>query len=174
MANEKSTVITIRVKESIKKKLELESENSSMTLSNLISKVLTRHTEWDVFAEEIGFVMSTKQFLREVLNSVPDSKVIELAKTVCKNSFREAVIFIHGEQNQQNTTKTISKWLNASGISYRVIETNANTKFIIQHNLGKKWSLYAYILFSELYGEIQKRVNKETIENDNLTFTVDK
>ena len=174
MVQEKSSVITIRVKSSVKKKLESESDNASMTLSNLISKILTKHTEWDTFANEIGFVLSTRQFLRGILDTVPESKVSELAKTVCKNSFREAIIFMNGDLTNEFAIKTISRWLSASAIPYRIIQTNLNTKFIIQHNLGRNWSVYFLTLITEIFGEMGKGLSEKTIENDNLSFVVEK
>lgn len=89
---EKSSIISVRVHDKIKQKLVIESELESLTLNTLVSRTLAKHVEWDKFADDMGFVSVTKQFLKSVLDSVPEKTIETIALTTCRNAFKDIVI----------------------------------------------------------------------------------
>lgn len=97
MQEKRSSIISVRVHDEIKKKLILESEMESLTLNTLIGKILTKHIEWDQFADEVGMVMVTRPFLRAILELLSDDDIKKLAVTQCRSAFQDAVIFTTGD-----------------------------------------------------------------------------
>lgn len=137
MQEKRSSIISVRVHDEIKKKLILESEMESLTLNTLIGKILTKHIEWDQFADEVGMVMVTRPFLRAILELLSDDDIKKLAVTQCRSAFQDAVIFTTGDLTIINLLKTLELWLNSSHIPFRRIMKGDSDKFIIQHELGE-------------------------------------
>jgi hypothetical protein len=50
------SVLTVRVSKAVREKLDAESKMSGITLNTLISQIITKHTEWDRFAKDVGLV----------------------------------------------------------------------------------------------------------------------
>ena len=71
-----SSVITSRVKDDVKRKLENECELKNLTLNTLVSQILSRHTDWGRFANEAGFVYLTKEDAKAFLELIPNAVVI--------------------------------------------------------------------------------------------------
>lgn len=154
MPEKHTKIISVRVNEEIKKILVLESELEGVTLNTLIGKILTKHVSWDKFSDEIGFVMSTRPFLRSLLELVDEEDIKKLALTVCRSSWRDAIIYTTGDLTIVNFLKVLELWLHSSHIHFRRILKSDNDKFVIQHDLGEKWSLYFVTVVGAVLGEV--------------------
>lgn len=173
MGTKKTSIISVRVEASVKESLSIEGELENLTLNTLIGRILKRHVEWEKFAEDIGFISSTKPFLRSLLDSVTDKKVEEIAKTTCKSAFRDAVIYRGGKLNLLEFLKTLDLWLSSSHIPFRHIIKNDSERYIIQHELGHKWSLYITILISSILGDIEYKIVNLVKTEQSVSFKIE-
>jgi hypothetical protein len=162
------------VREDIKLKLEAESELESITLNTLVGKILTKYVEWDSFAEDSGFVFVTKNFVKSLLTEVPNKTIENIGKTTCKSSLRDAILYLHGEVDDHTFIDTLDKWLSASHIPFRKIEKNEKKKYIIQHDLGHKWSLYFSTLISSIIVEIGYSLDNQILDEQLISFEFNK
>jgi len=170
--NKKTSILSIRISDEIKKELEQESELNGTALNTLVSQVLTRHTEWDRFAKDMGFIFSTRKFLKGILESVSVETVQKIASTVCKDAVKEVIKFSFSEITFETFVKTIRIWLAASDIPFRFIQNDSDVggKFIVQHELGEKYSFYLKTMSETLLHEIGFNVYDLEITPDNLSF----
>lgn len=164
----KTCVISFRVSLEIKDELELEAKKNSMGLSSLVTKILAKHLEWHRFTD-IGFSFTTKGFQKTVLSKIKDSDIEKMAQTTCKDSFRNAVIFMHDELNFENFLNTCDLWLDASGISFRHFKKNNVENYFISHNLGKNWSKYFSMLIQSFEDELEFS-SHVILDKDYLSF----
>lgn len=174
MSEKHTSIISVRVNEEVKKKLVLESELQGLTLNTLISKILIKHVSWDQFSDEIGMVMTTRPFLRGLLEAVSEETLKKLAVTVCRSAFRDAVVYTTGELTILNLLKVLELWLNSSHISFRHITKGEKDKFIIQHDLGEKWSLYFVTVMSALFNDVDYRITDVVTTPQSIAFSYDK
>jgi hypothetical protein len=152
-----STVNTaIRIPAEIYEKIEMQSISEGTNISAVINSILRKYVTWDQFVSDIGFIFLQKPFLRTILEEIPESVVIKAAKTTCHAGMRDAISFIHGKIDIDSIIDVVRLWLSASNLPHRIITNNdENTiEFRIQHNLGKKGSLYFGTLLSTLFGEL--------------------
>lgn len=173
MSSKKTSIISVRVDESIKERLGIESELENLTLNTLIGRILKRHVEWEKFAEDIGFVSSTKPFLRSLLDSVTDAKIEEIARTTCKSAFRDAVIYRGGKLSVFEFLKTLDLWLSSSHIPFRHIVKDVSERYIIQHELGKRWSLYIITLISSILEELEHKIVNVIKTEQSVSFKIE-
>jgi hypothetical protein len=106
VASKGSSVITVRVSKAVKEKLDAESKMSGITLNTLVSQIITKHTEWDRFARDVGFASVTKPFLRSVLEHLDDKTVSTIAVTTCRGAMRDAIIYMNGKMEYSTFIKT--------------------------------------------------------------------
>jgi hypothetical protein len=174
MPEKKTNIISVRVSDDTKKKLVVESELENITMNTLIGKILTRHVEWDRFAEDIGFVMVTKPFLRVVLESLSDVTIKNIATTTCRTAFKDAVIYVHGAFTVENIIKTLDLWLASSHIAFRHVKKDGSEKFVIQHELGEKWTTYFGTLINALINDVGYKTKNEIRSQQNISFEIEK
>lgn len=169
-----STVITSRVKEDVRRKLDDECQSKNITLNTLISQILSRHANWGRFAEEVGFVYTTKVATKAFLDSIPVKRIQEISHKECKSALINAVDFIQGEFNFENFIKTLDLWIESSNIEFRHITTDNGEKYIIQHDLGKHWSIYLISLVEAVSWDLNYGVSRKVINEQNISFIIKK
>ena len=172
MGIKKSAVITARVSKEIKEKLEDEAEMTGSTVNTLTSNVLTKHVNWDRFAEDIGFVFLTKPFLRAILDEVDEKTIKLIAVSTCRGAIRDAVLFLKGEMNKDSIMDAFDLWFGASHIPFRHIKKNDVDRYIVQHGLGKKWSIYIGAVVNVLLNEIKYKVTNQKSQDQSISFDI--
>jgi hypothetical protein len=174
LREKKTSIISVRVGDEIKNKLEVESEMDNISLNTLISQILYKHVQWDRFAEDIGFVFLTKPFLRALLQNIDETTITTIAVSTCRGAIRDAVIYMKGELTVGSFLEALDTWLGASHIPFRHIEKNGTDKYVIQHDLGKKWSIYLSAVINSILNEIGFAARNQKSEEQSLTFEVEK
>ena len=89
MEEKKTAIITIRLRQETKKKLEKEAEDRSWSVSQLAERILSKYTEKSEKEErEIKETDEAKQLL-EYITSTNCTKVTELVKYAIENNLME-------------------------------------------------------------------------------------
>ena len=172
MGFKKSAVISARVSEDVKDKLEDEAEMKGSTVNTLTSNILTKHVSWDRFAEDIGFVFLTRPFLRAILDEVDEKTIKLIAVSTCRGAIRDAVLFLKGEMNKDSIVEAFDLWFGASHIPFRHIKKEKVDRYIVQHGLGKKWSIYTGAVVNVLLNEIGYKVINQKSEEQSINFEI--
>jgi hypothetical protein len=172
MVMKKSAVITCRVNEDVKNKIEDEAEMNNITTNALISSILTKHVNWDRFAEDIGFVFLAKPFLRVILDEVDEKTMKLIAVSTCRGAIRDAVLFLKGEMNKDSIMEAFDLWFGASHIPFRHIKKDGIDRYVVQHGLGKKWSIYIGAVVNSLLNEIEYKVVNQKINEQSISFDI--
>jgi len=172
MARKKNTVISVRCNDDTKEKLEVEGEIKNVTLNALISQILEKHVSWDRFARELGFVFLTRPFLRALLDNVDDKTLTTIAVTTCRGAMRDSILYLRGEFTTETFLEALDLWLAASNIQFRHIKKDNNDIFIVQHDLGRKWSLYFSAVINSLLHELKTEISQQQIGPHSITFEI--
>jgi hypothetical protein len=170
----KSAIISVRVDEETKNKLEIESEMKSTTLNTLIGQIITKHVSWDRFAEDIGFVFLTKPFLRAILAHVPEKEMTNIAVTVCRGAMKDATVYMYGEITLESFIKSLDSWLTASHIPFRHIKDRNTDRYVVQHELGNTFSSYLITVVNVILNEFRYRTSNQEITDQSISFSIEK
>ena len=172
MAKQRSAIISARVTEDVKNKLDVESEMNSTTLNTLVSQILSKHTQWDRFAEDIGFVFLAKPFLRLLLDHVDDKALTTIAVSTCRGAIRDAMLFIKGEINITTFIQALDLWFGASHMPFRHIVNDGSDRYIVQHELGRKWSLYIATVVNSILTEMNYMAKNQKMDEQSVSFEI--
>lgn len=155
---EKTRSITYRLPKNLVEELETESVEKNISQNVLVKQILEKYVTWDRFAEKLGIIPVPKNILGTLgkeMSGEDIENIIQMLHTLIK----ESVLFIKGKYDLTHCIETLEDYMKASGIkSDHRIEGDIH-HFIVQHELGIKWSLLTERLFKEIFNEFEPDLN---------------
>lgn len=162
---EKTRSITYRFPEWLVEELETESMEKKISQNVLVRQILEKYVQWDRFAQKIGMIPVPTNILVR-LGKEMTGKDIESILKVMLPLIKESVLFMKGKYDLKRCIETLEDYMKASGMnSDHRIEGELH-HFIVQHDLGIKWSLLTERLFKEIFNEFlpDKNLKCQTTE----------
>ncbi len=157
----KTRSITYRLPEKIVSGLETEAMQKNISHNVLVKQILEKYLQWDKFADKIGFIPVPSGILR-ALGDELDGKNIDAIIKVVHPIIKNTVMYMKGGYDLLRCIETLEDYMRASGMkSDHRIEGELH-HFIIQHDLGLKWSVFTEQLLTEIF--------RGFMPDKNLTF----
>jgi hypothetical protein len=103
--------------------------------------------------------------------------VVSVAENVAKSTNKDSILLLEKEYTMKSALEFLEDWMKISGYVYRHEETKDGQNrhiYVIQHDMGMKWSIYLANLYQLLFDELNennKRIEFQKTENT-LAFTV--
>lgn len=173
----KSRSITFRLDTNVIEELQREADEGEFSLNILVNHVLRRYVEWDRYEKKLRMIpvptTLLSKLIDEIINLAADEAIPELnfhrdkiIKNVAETAFsviKDSVLFMKKKYNLWTVLDVLQEYMKVSGImSDHRIEPGRRHVFIIQHELGENWSLFAkellYMIFAEL-AEVRAEIN---------------
>jgi hypothetical protein len=167
---EKTRNVTYRLPLHIVEELETEAMNQGISQNVLAKQILGKYISWDRFADKIGMIPVPKKIL-ENLGRKMEAKDINAIINAIKPVIKDNVMFIKGKYDLKRCIETLEDYMRASGMNSDHRVEGAIHHFIIQHELGWKWSLFTEQLLKEIFHEFlpEQEVNCQTTETTVIT-----
>lgn len=153
----KTDSITVRLDSELIDELKDEAKNDKTNFSFLVSKVLSNHVLWGKYERKAGLLPMTKPFVKAALHGMTEDEIIHLAKEIEKETFSDILKFMKGEYTVDDFIEILRAWLNVAWMQHGFERTKNSYIFKIQHDLGKKWSMYVRTLITALFEDIIKK-----------------
>ncbi len=147
---EKTRSITYRLPEKIVEELETEAMQKNISQNVLVKQILEKFIQWDRFSDKIGMVPVPKSIL-EALGVDMEGKDIDEIINVLKPIIKDNVMFIKGDYDLKRCIETLEDYMKASGMKSDHRMDGELHHFIIQHELGMKWSVFTEQLLKEIF-----------------------
>ena len=165
-----SSSITLRFRNDILNKLKHEAAQKRISLNTLATQVFSTHAEYDAYASTTGMISIPKSLLIVLMNKLEEEEVEKLSEHVAKNEMKDLTLLLRGEHNLYTFLQTIESWLRVSGFqySYHTTDHDRNHRLVIQHEMGKRWSLYFERLFRYVFAELSLASEPEFEVTDNI------
>jgi len=167
---EKTGVISLRIKESLKKEIEKATKKDGTNPSTIITKILTLYFDWYQYERAMGWAALTRPLFGAILNLLTKDEIIKIASGKGKEEFISAIQFVYGELTLDAINKFIEHWTDSARMSFRQTEKNHTHRYILRHFLGLNWSIFVATLVRETAIEIGHKMQNEKIANNNVSF----
>jgi hypothetical protein len=154
-----SGTISFRLPRDILNKLRQEAKLKEISVDTLMTQIAKRHTEWYVNASQIGFVSVRKSLIMRLLDEIgDDEKIREIAREVTEGS-SDFLLLLKKQYNVpiESALDFIESWIKESGYPYLHDTSGVDQNihyFVIQHDMGLKWSLYLSEIYRHLFEEL--------------------
>ncbi|WP_042684507.1 hypothetical protein [Candidatus Nitrosotenuis chungbukensis] len=150
--------ITYRLPAKLVDELETEAMQKNISQNVLVRQILEKYIKWDRFADKIGMIPIPRGIL-ETLGKEMTGEDIDGVIQVMAPLIKESVMFMKGKYDLKRCIETLEDYMRASGMNSDHRIEGALHHFVIQHELGMKWSLFAEQLLKEIFHEFLPNKN---------------
>ena len=168
-----SESITFRLDSDILNKLHHEADQKDISVNTLVSHIIRRHIDWHSNAAKAGFVTVRRGLLINLINRLSEKEISSIAEYIAKNETKDFVLLLRNKYNIESSLDVIETWIKISGYPYRHEVKYTQHTYVIQHDLGKNWSLYMAEQYGFLFEEFGLQRVEFDINHNTLDFIVD-
>lgn len=170
---------TFRLDNRLLDSLKEEADQKQTSLNTLVSQVLRSHAEYHTFASKGGMISMPKTLLVRLMDKLSQQEVIQLSEHIAKNELKDTILMMKGKYNASTIMDFVESWSRAGGYPYRHhIEESDTGKskvkhlFVMQHDMGQRWSLYFVELFRFAFEQTGTKLNFQHTTNT-ISFEVE-
>lgn len=173
--------VTLRFDNEILSQLRNEAKQKRISVNTLASQIFQSHVEYDTYASKAGMVSFPKSLLTRLMDGLSEQGVEDLSKYIAKNEIKDMTLFFRKEYTLSSFLDTIESWLRVSGFPYRrdggggdddYIAGKRIQTFIIQHDMGKRWSVYFERLFKYVFEDLNLRKYTIDTTDNSIAFKI--
>ncbi|MFZ0568202.1 MAG: hypothetical protein WAM22_09385 [Nitrososphaeraceae archaeon] len=175
----KTETTTFRFDYETMKSLREEAKQKDISTNTLLNQIVKVHLKWHVNASNAGFIAVRRLLITSLISHLSEQEIISVAENVAKNTNKDTILLLENEYTMKSALDFIENWIKISGYKYKHHEINDGQNrhmYVIQHDMGIKWSIYLTNLYQFLFDDVKKD-NKRKIEiektENTLAFTVD-
>jgi len=175
----KSECTTFRFDSETMKSLREEAKQKDISTNTLLNQIVKEHLKWHANASNAGFVAVSRFLITSLISHLSEQEIISVGENVAKNTNKDTILLLENEYTMKSALDFIENWIKISGYKYKHHEINDGQNrhmYVIQHDMGIKWSIYLANLYQFLFDDVKKdnkrRIEFEKTENT-LAFTVD-
>jgi len=142
--------ITYRLPENLINELDGESKQKKISQNVLVKQILERYIQWDRYSDKIGMIPVPKEIIQSLgadLDGRDIDEIINIIFPMIKNN----VMFIKGGYDLERCIETFEDYMRASGMKSDHRLDGDLHSFIIQHDLGMKWSVFTEQLLTQIF-----------------------
>lgn len=147
---EKTRSITYRLPAKVVEDLETEATQKNISQNVLVKQILEKYVRWDRFSDKIGMIPVPKSLL-SVLGDKMEGEYIDAIINALIPTIKDTVLFMRGSYDLVRCVETLEDYMRASGMKSDHRVEGENHHFIIQHELGLKWSFFTEQLLKEIF-----------------------
>jgi hypothetical protein len=171
--SEQSDTITIRVPKSLKEQLENTSKKNQVTLNNLINQVLYRIMNWDSQLYKMGWLQFEPSTVKQMMNCLTEKDMEEIAVS-SKKGVSKAIEFLYGDTSVDHLAEFVDSWLTSANMPFRHTENTESHNFLVIHELGKNWSVFANKIVTGIAEDLGHTVIKYENKEDSYSTILKK
>jgi hypothetical protein len=167
--------VTLRFDNEILNQLRNESNQKRISLNTLASQIFQSHVEYDTYASRAGMISFPKALLIKLMDGLGEQEVQDLSRYIAKNEIKDMTLLLRKEYSLSSFLDTIESWLRVSGFPYRRdedITDNRTQTFVIQHDMGKRWSIYFEKLFKFVFEDLKWRQYSFDTTDNSVAFKI--
>jgi len=142
---------TYRIKEHICKALEGESKKRRITISILVNNIIDNYLNSEMYFEQLGFILVSKDFLRKVFSKIEKAEDIEefgleLGLTMAK----EYVSYFFPQVNSKSLIKYLDLWFRRFQSYQHRIDNDRNNNNQNNNNNNKNGERHYFTVIHDI------------------------
>jgi hypothetical protein len=132
--------------------------------------------------QKLGFISVRRELIVKLMEKLLEQEISSIVEYIAKTSNKDFIMMLRNQYNIESALDLIETWIRISGYPYRHEVDGDNTNnnnyttvhsYILQHDMGRKWSLYLSELYRHLFEEFGLEKSYFDITDNTLSFKVD-
>ena len=153
-------------------KLQQLSRDEAISKSTIIDQMLVQYLGSRSTSSLSEYIPVRKVLLIKLLEKFTEKEVSKIAKSIAKTSTKKIIYRLRQEFHTMSSIDVEESLIRISNHKYTHDVNYGIHRFLIEHNLGKKWSLYLYEIYSAVLRQFKFKKVDIAVSNNQLTFTV--
>lgn len=162
--------VTFRFDSDILNQLRSESDQKRISLNTLASQIFRSHVEYDMYAARAGMASFPKSLLVRIMDRLTEQEVDQLSEYIAKNEIKDMTLLMKNQYSLSAFLDMIESWLRVSGFAYRRHVSDSDQTFVIQHDMGKRWSTYFEKLIKYVFEDLNENKPSFVITDNSIAF----
>lgn len=160
---------SFRIEGDVIESLEVAAEKRGMSLSSLVNKILKNYVTSEMYFEELGFILISKNFLRKTFDGLSGEQIAELGKEYGLTIAREYISYFYPQVSSATLIQFLDVWFRRfQSCQHRGDDNNTRRHcYTVNHDININFSL---ALQSILEGLIEPII-KSTVHFTSITTT---
>jgi hypothetical protein len=169
----KTETIAFRLESSLIEKLRKEAAQREISLNTMAGQIFRQHVDWHSNAAKAGFLTVRKGLILRLLEIAPEDHLVKIAEYIAKKETKNFVLMLRNEYNITSALDVIETWIRIAGYPYRHDVNYSKHSYTIQHEMGRKWSIFLAEQYRFLFEDFGVKNVKFDITDSVLAFSVD-
>lgn len=165
--------VTLRFDGGMLENLRKESEHKRISLNTLATQIFKTHAEYGSLSARAGMVSFHKSLLIRIMDRLADDEIIKLSEYIAKNEMKDTVLLMKKRYDASAFVNFIESWARVSGFEYRHDISDNTHSFVIQHDMGGRWSLYIANVIKHVFSDVGAKWADFHSTDNTVTFNVD-
>ena len=168
----KTVAKSFRINQAALEALQEEARKQTISLNTLVNQLLVGYSEAGKYMRQMHALTLTKQTFVEILNVLPEDKMIQTGRAAGKS----VPVAIISSKRGKISVNGIIEYLHfmsayANLFEYSESEENGHWTITLTHELGRKWSLLLAGYFDEAFATVGVKT-KYTFTDGSITFNI--
>lgn len=108
-----------------------------------------------------------------MMENLSEERIEKIAEYIAKTETKDFILLLRNQYNIESALDVIGTWIKISGYPYSHHVHFNKESYVINHNMGRKWSIYLSKLYQFIFEQFGIGRVEFSIEDNTLSFTVD-
>lgn len=164
--------LTLRLDKGLLDKLRKESEQKMVSINSLANQIISSYIKWYSPAQRAGITFVPKSVLIPIIDSLAEYQIANVAEEFRKNGYEETLLMMSNEYSLSLILDLFDSWLSVSNLQFNREASENSLKYIINHGMGKKWSLFLEKVFWYIVKDLGITKAGFDVRDGSVTFKI--
>ena len=170
---QKTESASFRLEKEILEQLRNEAEKKQISLNVLVNQVLRQYRKFSTDAPPAGFVAIPKHTLSRIMDKLTEKEVEEVINAHVENDMEDIILLFRNEFTPESFLDVVESWVLTQKFPFKHEIKDGVHKCLIQHDMGRNWSLYLSEIFSRTLEKLTSKKVERNITDNTIVFTAD-
>ena len=166
----KTRNMSLRISEDIANAFETNAQKNCINNSTLLTQIVKHHLGYDGKVGSAGLVAFPRSLLVKLMDECTEEKIVSMARHTSQDVTTDMMSILNDEYTVESFLDVIASWARVSKIPFRHDVKGALNTCVIQHSMGKNWSLYLGYLYKNVIEELTHKKVSITTSNSTVRF----
>lgn len=171
--SKKTVTMTFRIDERVIDLLRQETEKRQVSLNTLVSQVLKRYVDWDMYEPKVGMIPMAKPVVAALFDKMDEKDIVEMACKVGKNAVHDIALFMKSSMDLPSFLSWLEMRMRHATIELSHTVHGYSHTYVMKHDMGYKWALFHKTMLELVFNEILRKRVDITITSTTLLLKFD-
>jgi len=165
--------VTLRFNADMLDELRKESDHRRISLNTLATQIFRTHTEYGSMSAKAGMVSFHKSLLIRIMERLSEDEILKLSEYIARNEMKDTILLMKKRYTPEAFINFIESWARVSGFEYRHDISGDTHSFVIQHDMGNRWSVYIANVFRYVFEDMASKWADFRSTDNTVTFNIE-